>query len=1045
MLSIIRCIITFFCVVAVSVAQAQYNHWTKLQYKKDRGLPNNLTKTIVQDSLGFIWVGTDAGIARLEGITFEPYQKGLSNQYVKSLIKRKNGSLIAITDMGVARVMSQLDTVHIHPLIAGTLHPTDTSVSFPKNAYEDSQQRLWIAERSSVVLLKDDGSLKRYEFDEQHRTYDFLNSFTFAESERGDLYVSSFPGFLLWYNPISDEFQEVPLPQPVGVAYQLIHVNSTQFLLAASEALFEIRVRNGELIRCNPLTEDGFTRLTKVNDQLLYGASLGEGIFKIKRQQQEYQVERTIAPDASIYHALYADANHNLWGATDKGIFLYPPAFFGNFKPKELPFYINAIATSTNGDTVFIAQGESIFFAHADSLRLLYSSTEGNILQMIPQKEAIWIATANEELLRLSYEGEVLGQLDFSAQQAVILSMAEDAQGNLWCVPTNSEGILKVSEQQEIRYYHEQEDGTNQVFNVVAVSSKNQVYIGGTSPSHYLLLHEPSTNTFRNLSSPLPPLKEPENFQVNDIALTPQGIYLGTNEGLLRYEKDSTKRVYLGAFSYENIKALTVDRAGNLWLGTGLGVIKFTGEHYVHFNDKNGLISEDITTNAMLVDGKNNLWIGTSSGVVIADELTQYDITHIPIVRTLGNDGQVLDTKQFSFELTSGTYLQEEVVVIQYPTEHLQYQFRLISDDRTDAEWSLPSREPTYFIPKLPRGNYVLEARARQQGNYIWSDSVKMRLQVSPPWYQTWWAIVGYVAGMILLIWAAVKWYTQRLVREKEKLEGIISKRTQEIVSQKEIIEKTNEEVTSSINYAKRMQLASLPTLAEMQEVFKDIFVFYRPRDIVSGDFYWFTRKGELSFLAAADCTGHGVPGAFMSIAGGTMLKNAVEFKGLTDPADILKDVHLNIRSSFKQDETQNRDGMDVALCVIDHQQKTLHFAGAQNYLLYIQNGKMERVRGDRQPVGGQQREKDRVFHTKSIDISSPTTFYIFSDGYQDQFGGPEEKKFMAHRLRKILQDIHQKPMKDQQTMLNEVMEAWITESEQQRQTDDMLIVGVKV
>lgn len=273
-----------------------------------------------------------------------------------------------------------------------------------------------------------------------------------------------------------------------------------------------------------------------------------------------------------------------------------------------------------------------------------------------------------------------------------------------------------------------------------------------------------------------------------------------------------------------------------------------------------------------------------------------------------------------------------------------------------------------------------------------------------------------------------------------EELEQKVEERTEELYDK-------NFKITSSINYAKRIQEAVLPPQIEITSQLPDAMVLFKPRDIVSGDFYWFAemevpgQQGHTkTVLAAVDCTGHGVPGAFMSMVGNAYLNQIIRLQGVLSPEEILNELHVAIRKDLKQKETQNRDGMDLALVVIDNEAQTLEFAGAKNPLLYIQNGELHEIKGDKFPVGGYSYESEQSFTKHTIDISQPTTFYVYSDGYQDQFGGKKGRKFMSRKFKNLLHEIHKLPMTEQQHKLENRLQEWMGNH---RQVDDVLVIGV--
>lgn len=251
-------------------------------------------------------------------------------------------------------------------------------------------------------------------------------------------------------------------------------------------------------------------------------------------------------------------------------------------------------------------------------------------------------------------------------------------------------------------------------------------------------------------------------------------------------------------------------------------------------------------------------------------------------------------------------------------------------------------------------------------------------------------------------------------------------------------IENQNKNITSSINYAKRIQDAMLPTSEELKKAFPNSFVFYKPKDIVSGDFYWCAEKYGKHILIAADCTGHGIPGAFMSLLGLSTIYQLVFFYGITSPEIILYELNNSIRKSLRQENNRMHEGMDIAICVIDVKAKKLEYAGAHRPLYYVQNRQVSEIKGDRLYVGGGIDE--RIFTKYTIDISSPTSLYMFSDGYQDQYGEENKKKLGARFFKEMLFEVHQEPADLQGKILEERFDWW---KGKEKQIDDVLVMGV--
>ncbi len=277
-------------------------------------------------------------------------------------------------------------------------------------------------------------------------------------------------------------------------------------------------------------------------------------------------------------------------------------------------------------------------------------------------------------------------------------------------------------------------------------------------------------------------------------------------------------------------------------------------------------------------------------------------------------------------------------------------------------------------------------------------------------------------------------------------------------------VETSFRKISDSIRYARRIQNAILPTEQDIESYFDDFFVFYKPRDIVSGDFYWFaetvpepifseiisTSKGPTSVLsgfddvktiiAAVDCTGHGVPGAFMTVIGNDLLNTIVFEHKITKAHAILKRLDNDIKEYLKQEEGQSKDGMDMALLVIDENTQTVEFAGAKNPLYYIREGELHQIKGSIYPIGGAQ-IKNKEFFSKTLPYQKGDIFYLFSDGVQDQFGGEIDRKFGSKRFRDLLLSIHHLPMEAQRNAIYEAISQW---QGGKRQTDDMLVMGFR-
>jgi len=343
------------------------------------------------------------------------------------------------------------------------------------------------------------------------------------------------------------------------------------------------------------------------------------------------------------------------------------------------------------------------------------------------------------------------------------------------------------------------------------------------------------------------------------------------------------------------------------------------------------------------------------------------------------------------------------------------------------------------------------------------------------------------IIGTFLLIIMYRNYRAKRKANKKlELINKEIENKSKQLQEAYYKIENQNIKITHSINYAKEIQKALLPPRDALQKFLPESFIFFKPLHVVSGDFYWFKEinehadkkpkekkyaekafadtanyynqpgdefsnssenddflpiKGNKFMISAVDCTGHGVPGAFMSMIGYNLL-DEITHHGITTPDEILTNLHKGIRRTLKQEEGTNRDGMDLSLCVINKENRTLDFSGAQTSIVYIQNGEAKVIRGDRMSIGGVQKEMERNFSKTTIKVDKPTWFYIFSDGYIDQFGGPKNRKLLLKNFTNLLLDIYKEPMDLQEKMLKQYFFEWKNKEDQ---IDDVLVIGFKL
>ena len=581
--------------------------------------------------------------------------------------------------------------------------------------------------------------------------------------------------------------------------------------------------------------------------------------------------------------------------------------------------------------------------------------------------------------------------------------------------------------------------------------------------------------------------------KVNDVMVDHEGIaWVATQtSGLFGITPDQeiVEIIIDGKPKLEFI-SLKEDESGAIWAGTyGDGVFKFADDTLSWFNEDSGLKND--YTYAIDLDPKGYIWIGHREGFSRLDPVRE-------IVRTFGKEGGF--TADISFRASQTTqsggllfgssnglirydafqakedtipprlslksvvisdisYDPTQAILLKYDRyrmridfvginlsnpDQVSYQYKL---DGYEEEWSDVSGVPYAFYGRVEDGNYNFLLRACDGNGNCSIQPISLEIIVKIPVWKAWWFIGSAIFLVLASIFVIFKIRERNQKAIQEYLQRQLDERTREVVAQKEEIEVKNRDITDSINYAQRIQASILPPIKKLNDAFGGSFVFYQPRDIVSGDFYWYERIDEDRFIVVcADSTGHGVPGAFMSMIGTTLIKDICLRDGIHKPSQVLTTLDNEVRESLNQNvETGgSNDGMDIIVADIDTKRNILTVSSAMRPVIVYSGGEQIYIKGSRSSIGGQLDEDrvekdfiDQVFHLNQGDI-----IYMFSDGYPDQFGGPLGRKFKMVRLKNLLRDIHEKPMEEQYNYIKSNFFLW---KEDLEQVDDVLFMGIKL
>jgi serine phosphatase RsbU (regulator of sigma subunit) len=578
-------------------------------------------------------------------------------------------------------------------------------------------------------------------------------------------------------------------------------------------------------------------------------------------------------------------------------------------------------------------------------------------------------------------------------------------------------------------------------------------------------VYDPATKKYRLIK--IPSAKNEDNqYYVQSFK---NKLYVGTADGILYLDKKTNKLIpfehnieFFGAGHLNTIHRIININNKQLWVVVykeysdddfefETGWMEIVNGEWKYTKWPLATLKESGVTYAIQKGNNNTVWIGSSEGLFIFNMdavrkrasnikvfIDKIEIDGKPIVYNVGHAKPIpeLEYAKNSFRIT----FHSNFFSTQEPN---MYRYKL---DGYNDRWSEWSELNFANFEKIGEGTYTLLVQSKNFYGQE-SDILRYEITVLPPWYRSVWAYILYFIALIFFVFGVVRLSLMRVRRQNIKLEETVQERTKEIAEQNNLLEHQKAEITQksndildSIHYAKRIQNTILPADSRLRELFDEHFVFYRPKDIVSGDFYWAREVQDKVIFSAVDCTGHGVPGALVSIVGNNGLLRAVnEFK-LTEPKDILDKLREIVVSAFRAEGTSDvKDGMDIALCSIDYKTGELKFAGANNECVIIRNGEIIELKPDKQPIG--QFIDAKPFTQKTFQLEPNDCIYLYTDGYVDQFGGERLKKYKSKPFKAMLSRIGEMNMTEQYVKVQNEFDTWKAYTEQ---VDDVCVVAVK-
>ena len=1047
------------------------------------GLSQNAANDVIQDSKGYIWIATQDGLNKFDGYRFKVYRRhqnskgSLTDNLIFSICADGDSAIWVATQRGLSRY--RYKTNDFQNFFSDPADPYSLYTNSVRYVFTDSKGFLWI---------KSDEGLDRYNpytkefvfFKHPYDEFSFTshyNSFSVVEDSLGNIWTGTKDGLAKFdtkaeqyviYKPQSSKHSDE------NEVFSLLINDRHELLVGTVFGLhvFDLKTKKFRTV-FKSLSKETITAIFQDSNGH-YWIGTFNGLYKAEALDKPAKDYSSVISDniagVSRITSITEDESRVLWVAGENGIFkidlkrkkfkLYKNTGNGspNFSSNRIfsvyaiddehillgtrKFGLNYFNRRTGKVKVFNQKNSALT---DDNIHIIRKDKNGHIL--IGTENGIFVFDPEKPGIR-SFNKAFSNQIQARLRNNRIADILHDNKGRYWIATFN--GLL-MAENDTMDFFFRSSSGKNHIPGdevLQIIERKNGEIWAATNngAARYDSLRN-SFDVFNEASHGL------SHFSVLSLLETRDSVlWVGTEYGLNRYfEQKDTFKVYSSenlGFANDFIYCILEDKDQNLWLSTNKGLIRFNPNQLtaVNYHYEDGLQSYEFNIGAAYKKDDGEMFFGGVEGLNAfypdSVKVNQYApsaiFTEIEILSPEGPKTKPINTIDY-IELS---YHERTFTVFFTMPEYTHinkntYKCKIVG---FNDEWQDIGTHNFYTVTQIPPGNYRLLVKAFNSDGVEAPEIAALTIDIPAPWWMTLWAYLAYgVIIVALLLWSFLRY--NRSIRRENRILIEKQKTAKKIEHQKELLSIKNKNISDSILYAKRIIEAMMPSDKFIKRVLPDSFVFFMPKDIVSGDFYWADYKDGIVYVAVVDCTGHGVPGAFMSIVGLNLLRDILTL-GVQNPAVILDRMSKDVREIFstEEDAKQVRDGMDMTICAIDSENKRLEFAGAKNPLYLIRNDCITEYKGDRFSVGPGS-DDGQKFKNNKIDLEENDIIYMFSDGYADQFGGPKNKKFKYRRFRSVLLDIYKKNTHTQKNELKDIITRWKSGTEQ---VDDMLIMGIR-
>lgn len=1062
--------LAILCLLSLTTASGQMYNMTKYS-TATKGLPSNYVYDMVQDENGFLWMATGEGLSRFDGVSLITYTvaDSLADDYVTSLTMDKSGNLWSGHGNGQLTFYdgTKFQKINI------------TDVSAPlKSLCLDDRGNIWCIEQNKgIIKVSPSFELTKYHdrkiFGRQ--TYNALQAINTY-----NILIGTNDGLMLVRLDVDGKVSDIEtFPDLEYQSVQCIvpsRDNSHYWVGTDDGRIFNFSLTKGvtEIAQCtSQCSPSGETPSVSIRDIYedengkLYLATWGSGVMQLERSllNERYITTMTLTKENGLGNDYISDITVDregiFWFSTyGEGAISWVNNYFSEYRLSEIGFQQWKITdVCVDDEYMWIGLNRGLLkmdrqcvmnHEYLDSSYGLPNTAVSDIL--IDKDQTIYVGTEDSGIYYRKAGNKNFQKLHYtSPTKTTDMVNHMVMHGKILYIATQGGFIAYSTTNNQSEVFTTNNGLPHNCINHILIDDSARVWIGPKDSGITML------ETSSDVKNELP---EDATWEVHRLSEDPINVpsmtmdannikwLLSMNNGILCASADSIIPITtINGLEKNFCYDITTDRHNRVWVchQPGLSCIDLKSNSIRRFNTAMGFDQEYVHA---FTDKDGDVWFASHSSILHYSAKLDNMRNIAPIIN------------QTRSVVSGEEYLPSEGIDLGYPyfrdidkfdfsfvgicmrdPSNVMYRYWLQIGDDSEPKWSSPTMNAEKSYDYLPDGDYVLHAKAINSNGVESENIITIPIHIDKPFWKSIFFPILLVFGIYYLIRIIIKNREKVIKKREEELEREVQRQTAQLQRQKFEIERKNKDITDSINYANRIQTAILPSRLCLKEYdLADSFLLFRPKAIVSGDCYWVGKYDDHLLICCGDCTGHGVPGAFMSMIVTTVINDAVRNEELRHPAKLLEVIDQDIKHTLNKNQVvEAQDGMDCAILDINLATRELVSAGARRPVLIFKKDKFIEIRPTRRSVG--ERRNGNEFTEETTQLAPGDVIYAFSDGFTDQFNMMEEK-YTSGKLKRLLQEIYTLPMEEQQEKLEQEFETWMGNHEQM---DDVIIMGIKL